>query len=1462
MPYTYGVGIRVETFTDFYASFLAVRDCLCARTVDLAVKHYVVVPDKCSIYMERFLFTRGTGAFDVEVLTFNRLFQKFVRRDPGFLSAGGAVMLVRGIVDEVKKDFRVFKSSARLPGFAAKMYETISVAANAGLAPSDFVGKGGAAGLKLADIARVYTRFLAETENKFVDLAGRMRLLARDIAYDDLSCTHFYVAGFDRFTALERDVLAIFEDKAASYTFFDVESLTYAFGEMEFFEAAEISDRVKATAKRIRRGVIEGARFRDFCILAPPADYAPIERILTEFDIPFFIDRKLNLRDTELFRFLELCVSAAGRFRRQDMIALSKNYYSGIDKRAADIFEEYVLSRGVNYKGFLEEFAGDSGQWPVTNGDGSICQNDKWIRPHLSHLSESRIQSPESKTAENVRASLVGFLAEFAKLFASAKTGEAFRDFLRGVFTLCGAKEKTAELSEIAGADLGQIYDGLLEAAEFLTSVFRGQESVDRGQLSGVRGEVSEELGVRSEECRKNEELGIRSEECRKNEELGVRSEECRRDFWVRNQGVAADGEVTALPGDGYGDTERSEVSPQEVQKACLFESTSLSPRHLPPGTAVFSHNGSGLQRGLAALAGVSGQGSVVNDQLKEDGFVFPSPIPYSPSAVPHPSLLTPHSLFSLFSEGVGATGISLVNETADAVVVGGAETFRAGRFKEVFAVDFCEGVLPEAREAGGLFSDADNAVLSAAGKAAGPDSDALARAARCEAVRVLASADRLFLAYSLAGDSRISDLASAVTRGAKSVVHNSVEKTRRSLADGLSFRNAVEHNDAAKMNEMAAEISTLSNAAELLLGALSDMRAGGRGLPMTAELCKLVTSQQGDGGAMRASPLAENRSPAVTALPGDGEPLSGGPRRGDTSAQREVPPQEVQKACLFEPTPPSPRHLPPARQELPHNGSGSNCRAPTPTGNNMPNPSAIPHSSLLIPNFPRPESRPPSPEPRTPLLYFRDNTVSATRLEEYLACPYRCFAAGGLRLKERDTGEIRPTDIGSFLHRAAERFVEACFLDGFKDAENRMRAIAGSIAKEEFGALLEKNKRLLARAVDEAARLAGRIAESYTAGAFKPLGLELRFGHARGNDLKTVAFLGARGQESEELGVRSEECRKSEELGIRSEECRKNEELGVRSEERRRDSVAAALPGDGYGDTERSGVPPQEVQKACLFESTSPSPRHLPPARQEPPHNGSGLQRGLAPPTGDLATGGPARTSTPTGMNTPNLSTVPHSSLLIPNSPRPESRPSPVYLRGKIDRVDTFGGFARVIDYKTGKLPKFSATELYYGRALQLPLYAKVLEENGYQGAGMFYFPLSKPLIEAGEPPRSLCGVYNDSGELLAAADRRLIEPGYKSPVIEAKRNVKPGADGVIPMAKSEYGMGTGELGGLTEYAVRVAQQALEEMCGGYIAPSPAEGVCDYCSFGAMCGFGADGEGRVRKYAKVGREEIFSKED
>lgn len=176
----------------------------------------------------------------------------------------------------------------------------------------------------------------------------------------------------------------------------------------------------------------------------------------------------------------------------------------------------------------------------------------------------------------------------------------------------------------------------------------------------------------------------------------------------------------------------------------------------------------------------------------------------------------------------------------------------------------------------------------------------------------------------------------------------------------------------------------------------------------------------------------------------------------------------------------------------------------------------------------------------------------------------------------------------------------------------------------------------------------------------------------------------------------------------------------------------------------------------------------------------------------------------------------------------------SGVKFTGSIDRVDVYDGRARVIDYKSGST-SFSYNDMYFGRKIQLPIYMRVLEQNGYRPGGMFYFPFAVEWSDD-EYSHVLSGVYDCSGEMLSAYDRALDGPA-KSRVINA--NIKQFKSGPRLTTKS-FAMTEEELKGLSSYAEKVVERAVDEMKQGYFAPSPAatrHSVCSYCDYFPVCG-------------------------
>ena len=168
--------------------------------------------------------------------------------------------------------------------------------------------------------------------------------------------------------------------------------------------------------------------------------------------------------------------------------------------------------------------------------------------------------------------------------------------------------------------------------------------------------------------------------------------------------------------------------------------------------------------------------------------------------------------------------------------------------------------------------------------------------------------------------------------------------------------------------------------------------------------------------------------------------------------------------------------------------------------------------------------------------------------------------------------------------------------------------------------------------------------------------------------------------------------------------------------------------------------------------------------------------------------------------------------------------------VRGFADRIDVamIDGkeYALVIDYKTGSVVDFKMKNLYMGTKLQLPLYLRLLKDEGYKIGGGLYFHLKSGFSKSGV----MKGLVLDSEENAIAIDAGLATDGYKSDIVPIRRSSK----GVVGGGNSED-----EIRGLMSYADLMSKQAKMQIEDGVILKSSADKkACGYCVNSTMCMF------------------------
>ncbi len=172
------------------------------------------------------------------------------------------------------------------------------------------------------------------------------------------------------------------------------------------------------------------------------------------------------------------------------------------------------------------------------------------------------------------------------------------------------------------------------------------------------------------------------------------------------------------------------------------------------------------------------------------------------------------------------------------------------------------------------------------------------------------------------------------------------------------------------------------------------------------------------------------------------------------------------------------------------------------------------------------------------------------------------------------------------------------------------------------------------------------------------------------------------------------------------------------------------------------------------------------------------------------------------------------------------------IKLRGAIDRVDRFGAYIRVVDYKTGSR-KFRLPDVLYGLNMQMLLYLyAVIKSDKFEGAkpaGVLYLETRKTPDE--EQNFRMNGIIARDEIIHAAMDAE--NDGRFVPKLKRKK------DGSF--YKSNDFIEPEHFYEIFDYMEELLRGMNLDLRAGKIAVDPTDGLdkdaCKYCDFAAVCG-------------------------
>lgn len=167
--------------------------------------------------------------------------------------------------------------------------------------------------------------------------------------------------------------------------------------------------------------------------------------------------------------------------------------------------------------------------------------------------------------------------------------------------------------------------------------------------------------------------------------------------------------------------------------------------------------------------------------------------------------------------------------------------------------------------------------------------------------------------------------------------------------------------------------------------------------------------------------------------------------------------------------------------------------------------------------------------------------------------------------------------------------------------------------------------------------------------------------------------------------------------------------------------------------------------------------------------------------------------------------------------------------ITGIIDRIDSNGKKAIVIDYKTGST-EFKDDDLYKGTRLQLTTYLTALK-NDFDTVGLYYMRLNDKYRKDSERTFSYSGLTLNDLQTVKEIDNTLYSEQKSLRLgIELKNDGEIKAKGSI-ISEEEFIA-------YERYTSEMYKNAIESCYEGYIAPSPVKNACELCDYQSICPF------------------------
>lgn len=207
-----------------------------------------------------------------------------------------------------------------------------------------------------------------------------------------------------------------------------------------------------------------------------------------------------------------------------------------------------------------------------------------------------------------------------------------------------------------------------------------------------------------------------------------------------------------------------------------------------------------------------------------------------------------------------------------------------------------------------------------------------------------------------------------------------------------------------------------------------------------------------------------------------------------------------------------------------------------------------------------------------------------------------------------------------------------------------------------------------------------------------------------------------------------------------------------------------------------------------------------------------------------------------------------------IPTVVFPFGEDGKLSLYGSIDRLDRWGSYIRIVDYKTGG-KTFKLSDTLYGLNLQMLLYLYCVirgnnkDYRGKKPAGILYLPSKKDINKTG---LAMNGIICENTDVIEAMEKE--NQGVFIPKYKVNKDSSPSKSNTSFIPEEAFDT-------IFDYIEKLAYDMGQQLHKGNISVDPIESAedsaCKYCNYKTVCGIE---DAACRKTEKYSNEDIFEK--